>query len=642
MNQTVPAAHAAAGGLAYRGEIDGLRAVAIAAVVIHHAFPQVLPGGFVGVDLFFVISGYLITGIIAGELAAGRFRLSRFYERRVRRIVPALAAMLAGVSLAGWAILTPTDFYEFAKALTASAVFGSNLLFARGVDYFGSADGSGALLHTWTLGVEEQFYLLFPLALMLASRWRTRALLPFACIITLASLALALWLAGRWPLGAFYLLPPRMWELGLGAIAALLPAPRRPSGALAWSGLAMIAAGFALIGPQTPAPGALFLLPTLGAALVIRFASDDALAARMLRWRWLKGLGLVSFGTYLWHQPLLFFGDYLWFGGLPALAKLALIALAVLLGAASWRWIEQPVRKRRVLAGRAALMLACGAALVLAAGIGAAGYKRMLLPRSWAEAQALGGLTPDGVWTPIVVPKTGPLPYVLYGDSHAGQYFAAINARFGPGALLTETGCLAADGLSNWQPDSAEGDTCIAMSDALVELATEREAPVVIWAQRWDRLLFDSASGAALGESGKRAAPLLIAAMERTIARLPRETQVVIMGNSPTAWAAGPLMQQGWGRCRAYANVDCPSDYPAQKAEGRAISAALAAFAARHPQITYVDAQGPLCRAGRCLLLQDGTLNYWDGSHMTLAAATRVVRTMPALPPPPSSPAPLP
>jgi peptidoglycan/LPS O-acetylase OafA/YrhL len=148
----VPAAHAAAGGLAYRGEIDGLRAIAIAAVVIHHAFPEALAGGFAGVDLFFVISGYLITGIIAGELAVGRFRLSRFYERRVRRIVPALAAMLAGVSLAGWAILTPTDFYEFAKALTASAVFGSNLLFARGVDYFGSADGSAALLHTWTLG----------------------------------------------------------------------------------------------------------------------------------------------------------------------------------------------------------------------------------------------------------------------------------------------------------------------------------------------------------------------------------------------------------------------------------------------------------------------------------------------------------
>lgn len=292
------------------------------------------------------------------------------------------------------------------------------------------------------------------------------------------------------------------------------------------------------------------------------------------------------------------------------------------------------MRERRVLADGRRLALVCGTALVLAAALGATGYKRIVLPRSDAEAQALGGLMPPEVRTQVSVPDRGPLRYILYGDSHAGQYRAAISARFGTAALLTENGCLAAGGLSNWEPGTAEGDNCNAMPDALVETVTARKVPVVIWAQRWDRLLFDSASGAELGESGKTAAPLLIAAIERTIARLPRETQVVIMGASPTAWAAGALVQQGWIRCRAYVNVACPSDYPADKAEGRSISAALAAFAARHPQVTYVDAQAPLCRAGRCLLLQDGALNYWDGSHMTLAAATRVVSTMPDLPQP--------
>jgi peptidoglycan/LPS O-acetylase OafA/YrhL len=633
VNESVPAAPPATSGLAYRGEIDGLRAIAIAAVVIHHAYPAMLPGGFAGVDLFFVISGYLITGIIAADLAAGRFSLARFYERRVRRIVPALAAMLAGASLVGWAILTPTDFYEFAKSLGASALFGSNLLFARGVDYFASADGSGALIHTWTLGVEEQFYLLFPLVLLVTFRWRAKALLPVAALVTLASFALALWLAPRWPQGAFYLLPTRMWELGLGAVLALLPGARA-HGAWAAAGLALIAAGFVLIGPETPAPGALFLLPTLGTALVIRFGSGEVIAARVLRLRVLTGLGLVSFGTYLWHQPLLFFGDYVWFGGLPDGAKLALLALAVLLGAASWRWIERPVRERRMLIDTGTLVLACGAALLLAAGAGAAGYLRALLPHAGTEAQRLGGLMPEGVWTPVVIPPADPLPYVLYGDSHAGQYYTAIKQRFGAGALVTETGCLAADGLSNWEPGNAEADRCIALPDALVETVTSREVRSVIWAQRWDRELFDAATGQPLGESGKDAAPVLLAAIERTIARLPRGTRIIIIGNSPTAWAAGPLMLKGWLRCRAYLNVHCPSDYPARKAEGRAISATLAAFAAGHPQVTYVDAQAPLCRAGRCLLLQDGTLNYWDGSHLTRAAADRVVRTMPPLPPP--------
>jgi peptidoglycan/LPS O-acetylase OafA/YrhL len=146
----------------YRPEIDGLRALAIAAVVLHHAAPEVLPGGFAGVDVFFVISGYLITAIIAAALAEGRFSLLAFWERRVRRIVPALAAMLTGALVCGWALLTPEDFYAFAKALGASALFGSNLLYARDVDYFDTGSGSEALIHTWTLGVEEQFYLAFP------------------------------------------------------------------------------------------------------------------------------------------------------------------------------------------------------------------------------------------------------------------------------------------------------------------------------------------------------------------------------------------------------------------------------------------------------------------------------------------------
>ena len=609
----------------HRPEIDGLRALAIVPVVLHHAAPTVLPGGFAGVDVFFVISGYLITGIIAGELAAGRFSLRHFWERRLRRIVPALAAMLLAAMVAGWAILIPEDFARFAKALLASSVFGSNLHFARGTGYFDNDAGALPLLHTWTLGVEEQFYLLFPLLVLGVWRWRRDALLPVAMLLGLGSFALALWLAPRWPLAAFYLLPTRMWELMLGAGCALLPSRPRADGRLAAAGIGLILAGFALIDPYTPAPGPLFLLPTIGTALVLVFANGQTGTGRWLAVRPLTWLGLISFGLYLWHQPVLAFAHYVHFGPLPPLALAGAVAVSVGLGSLSYRWIEQPVRTRRWVARPALLVGVCSVLLAAPLAVGAAGYTRQLLPHSAAEAQQLAGLKPKGALYPKVVPPGGAIGFVLFGDSHAGQYFQAATGRFGAGALLSENGCLSADGVSNWEAGTAKGDTCHATPDALIALVQERRIKTVIWAQRWDRELYDTASGAALGRSSDKAAPALLAAITRTIGRLPPGTRVILIGNSPTAWAVGPHMQDGWLRCRAYRNIACPHSYPATLAEGRMVNALLSHFAARDPRVTYIDAAAPLCRAGRCLLIQDGKLNYWDGSHLTRDAAGRVM-----------------
>jgi peptidoglycan/LPS O-acetylase OafA/YrhL len=609
----------------HRPEIDGLRALAIAPVVLHHAAPALLPGGFAGVDVFFVISGYLITGIIAGELAAGRFSLRGFWERRLRRIVPALAAMLLATMVAGWAILTPEHFAQFARALLSASLFASNLHFARGTGYFDSDTGALPLLHTWTLGVEEQFYLLFPLMMLAAWRWNRRTVLPLVVVTGLASLALALWLAPRAPLLAFYLLPTRMWELMLGAACALLPRRPRADGRLAAAGIALILTGFALIAPDTPAPSPLFLLPTIGTALVLLFASGQTRAGRWLAVPPLVWLGLISFGLYLWHQPLLALVQYVHFGPLPAGLALAAIAASVVLAWLSWRFIEQPVRLRRVLARPALLAAVCVAVLALPIAAGLAGHARYLLPQSGETAQRLAGLRPQGALDPQVIPPSGAISFVLFGDSHAGQYFQAATGRFGAGALLSQSACLSADGVSNWEAGIAKGDACHATTDALIALVQERRIKTVIWAQRWDRELYDTASGAALGRSSDKAAPALLAAITRTIGRLPPGTRVILLGNSPTTWAAGPHMQDGWLRCRAYRNVACPESYPADMAEGREVNALLSAFAARDPRLTYVDAAAPLCRNGRCLLVQDGKLNYWDGSHMTRAAAGRVI-----------------
>lgn len=609
----------------YRPEIDGLRALAIAPVVVHHAAPAVLPGGFVGVDIFFVISGYLICGIIAGELAAGRFSLTGFWERRLRRIVPALAAMLAVTGAAAWAIMTPEDFQEFAKALLAAALFAANIHFARGTSYFAGFEGSRPLIHTWTLGVEEQFYLLFPLLMLAVWRWRKGALLPLVGVVGLASLMLALWLAPRAPLPAFFLLPTRMWELMLGAGVALLPRPALSRGWLAAAGLALILAGFAVIDPEADGPSLAFLLPTIGTALVLRHAGGETLAGRLLAARGLVGLGLISFGLYLWHQPLLALAHYIHFGPLPVWAPAAAIAAATGLAILSYRWIEVPVRKRRRLARPVMLAAVCAAALALSVTAGGLGYLRLLLPHSGALAAQMDGLRPPSTSEDRIIPPAGPLNFVLYGDSHAGQYYDAALARFGPGAVLMKSDCLAADGVSDFPSGTRTAAICHALPDDLVRLVEARKVRTVIWAQRWDQELYATAGDTPLGPASGKAAPALMAGITRLIDRLPPGTRVILVGNSPTAWAAGPVMESGWLRCQAWRNARCPDSYPEAQAEGRALNPRLRALAAADSRVTYVDAAAPLCSGGQCWLVQDGRLNYWDGSHMTVSAAARVM-----------------
>lgn len=620
------------GRSSYRPEIDGLRALAVGGVVAHHAGLAGLPGGFTGVDVFFVISGYLITGIIAAEMAEGRFSQWRFLERRLRRIVPALAVMLAATGIAAWAVLSPEDFKPFAQSLTASALFGSNLLYAREVDYFYSAAGMKPLLHTWTLGVEEQFYLLFPLALILCRRWKPGAMLPTVALLGLASFVLALVLVQLSPLGAFYLLPARLWEFALGAACALLPSALRPEARElpALAGLGLIAAGFVLITPETPAPGAMFLLPVLGTALVILFAGHANIAGRLLALPPLTWIGLVSFGIYLWHQPLLELARYIWFGDLPLPVTLALVAASVMLGWVSYRWLEQPVRQRRLLSGRGALLAACGVALALPAAAGVLGHLRVLSSASAAEAARFGGERPLPVPEPIIISPTGPLPFVLYGDSHAMQYHAALTARFGKGALLAKTSCLAAPGLANLRASDPEGSDCRAMPARLMALAKERAVRTIIWAQLWDRMIVEGDSETLVAPDSAAGARAIAAGVARLADQLPQGTRIILIGNTPSAQTAAKPMYDGWLRCRAFRNVDCPTSYPAAKAQGIAINAALRALAARDLRFTYVDAAAPLCPGGRCRVVQDGVLNYWDAHHLTLSGASRVVATIDA------------
>lgn len=330
----------------YNLSIDGLRALAVLPVIFFHADYALFPGGFVGVDVFFVISGYLITALLVGEMAADRFSLVSFYERRARRILPALFLVLGASVLAAWVWLMPDDMQSFAGSLSAVSLFGSNVFFWRTSGYFDAASDLKPLLHTWSLGVEEQYYFVFPLLLLLL-RKHSRAL----AVITLTALsAISLWAAQRFvvqqPEAVFYLLPTRAWELGLGALLALYHVKQAPRGSepLAIVGLLLIGVAVATFSASLPAPSLYTLVPTLGTALVIHAASGATVVGRLLSSRPLVGVGLISYSAYLWHQPLFAFAKHQNFGTPRPGVMGALVVLTLVLAWLSWRFVEMPFR----------------------------------------------------------------------------------------------------------------------------------------------------------------------------------------------------------------------------------------------------------------------------------------------------------
>jgi peptidoglycan/LPS O-acetylase OafA/YrhL/PAS domain-containing protein len=457
-------------GLRYRPEIDGLRALAVISVILFHAGFQLFSGGFVGVDIFFVISGYLITAIILAELEAGRFSIAKFYERRARRILPPLFLVMATCLPFALLWLMPSDAKEFSKSVMAVLVFASNIFFWLQSDYFDQAAELKPLLHTWSLGIEEQFYVLFPVFLMFAWRLGRKRIVVLLAIMILLSLALAEYGTSRKPVATFFLLPTRGWELAMGSLIAFyLQGKERDHfplvlyQILSLAGLGLVAYSLLAFTRETAFPGLSALIPTVGTGLIILFAVPGTLVGGWLVSRGLVDVGLVSYSAYLWHQPLLSFARHRSLTEPSDLVIASLVVLTFGLAYLTWRYVETPFRRKDIVTK--GVLWRCSLASVVVIAISAGSLQ--LIPSNppgeipsevaklyrlrtcfFAIEQTFETLLenqchlPHGAFAPVSSKQSGSSKgYVLYGDSVAAHLYPGLSRVVGQVAQLTAGSC---------------------------------------------------------------------------------------------------------------------------------------------------------------------------------------------------------
>jgi peptidoglycan/LPS O-acetylase OafA/YrhL len=503
------------GGSKYRPDIEGLRALAVLPVLAFHVGFTAVPGGFVGVDIFFVISGFLITQLLQRDIEAGRFSLLGFYERRIRRIVPALVAMLLATFAVAMYFDLPSELESLSKSLLAAAASVSNLYFWTKSGYFDTDSAANPLLHTWSLAVEEQLYVVWPLYLYLAHRYLARRLIPLTIAITLISLAASAWGAFQHPTSTFYMPFTRLWELSAGGLIALGAVPamtssraRETLGAL---GIALIVASVFLIRSSMPFPGLLAVPPCLGAALVILAGRDAAtLTGKALALKPIAFVGAISYSLYLWHWPLTVFQrrDALLVTGLTtAQTKLVIVAASFIAAIASYKLIEQPFRVRAIGATRPALLRWAAASLAVVVAIGATclatdGMPARFKPTELAMFAHLKAFEEDS-WRPNrcflydeqgykLAPECVSVDpdrrnYLLMGDSHAAQFYSSFAQTFADVHFLQASA-------SNCFPTLAHGFTespeCSdVMVQALHHLADNTQIDGVILLARWKQTM---------------------------------------------------------------------------------------------------------------------------------------------------------
>ena len=590
----------------YRADIDGLRALSVLAVIAFH-LNGFVPGGYVGVDVFFVISGYLIGSIVFHEIGSGTFSFANFYKRRVRRIAPALILTLLGSYAASLVLMRPAEIVAFAKSSLAALFSFANVYFYATSGYFAPRAIDLPLLHLWSLGIEEQFYFIFPLLAVMLARYVPRLSLPVIAVVGLLSLLWSQWQLLRHPEASFYLLQSRAFELTIGVLLARLnwKLESRAAQLLSAAGAALLIVAIFFYSDQTRFPGLAALVPCIGTALIIWSGQAGTVLSRVLGLPPLVYIGKISYPLYLSHWPLIVFGKIAMPEAPELHVSLFVVAASFVVAVAIYHAVEKPIRTggftlaKASFLGSAASLLAAGAVVALLAG----GFEG----RSRPQAQQLTNFEPPNLKELFLqgrcfldpdqgtsffaletcFPDKRPVA-ILWGDSHAAHHYNGLKHELGAAGyslgMFTASACTPIIGrVVDGRPH------CKDINDFVLSLIKSRKPEIVIVAALWKPFVMDG--------------------LEKTLGLLAQnDTSIVVLGNTPTFQESVPSY------------LSRLADKDIKVLDRSAAEAAMRTLlqTKKVGNVRYISLQGVTCPAGRCAVAdKSGRPYYFDEGHLT-------------------------
>ncbi len=656
------------GPMDYRRDIDGLRAIAVMGVIFHHAGVALISGGYAGVDIFFVISGFLIGGIVAKERAEGRFSYRAFYARRARRILPALIFVILCTLPFAWTMMMPEQLRYFGGGAASTLIFLSNVWFFYRIDYFNPRAIEDPLIHTWSLGVEEQFYIALPILLLLLWRLGRRTVIVGLSILAALSFGWAAATSADRSMEAFYLIHTRAWELLAGVLAALLQTSiaglngKVKSGA-AGIGLLMVLLGLFATPRDVAWPGTWTVIPVMGTVLIVVFGTVPSLARSLLSVRPLVGIGLISYSAYLWHQPILGFLAVADMKPATTPAIAGVVTLTLLLAALSWRFVEEPFRRGRLPRRLGRGLLWGGGLLIAAVAIGGhvtKGYPSRI-PQDVRAVLAYSDLRPSTYLKCIsnrqvdeaIAPQDACVhgadvvaSIAIWGDSHAAQLAQPLGQALRESGLsvreLSGSSCIPIPGVVT--EGQQRTSLCVNRNETVLNyLLNSPEIRVVVIHAYWNSYIqhrdYDNGLGdlyrdALYSRAAASRNPIddaerqqvIGAQLNRTVAALAQSgKRVILLYPFPDAGFNVPdrMARNLWRGGQIVQSVAIPREVFHSYS---APSIALLNDAAKIEGATGLDLSGMFCgvKTG-CVVVEDGVPLFFDGNHLSLAGSAKVV-----------------